>query len=279
MSHSAEPQWIDPYAGFTYTEDVIQVTAEHQHDKLAVCGIQPAVFDGSVDPSFFIGIAIHAGIRSGITAEGNVNMLQTIIQHRPAMLGEMLTVRGEIVDVKAVPRGRTLHTKVDFFDQDGARVITANRVSLKPDPQKMSARGAGERPAPVISDPAALKLYDQFQLTPEVVKAYSSEGNSIHYEQAAAERAGFRAPLIGGGMGVHYLMAQLWQMQAPQQFSMDIYFRRPVFWDEQVQVGVAFAAGETAVGQQPVAMALLKPDGKDGKDGTKVGTELALHLP
>jgi len=138
--------------------------------------------------------------------------------------------------------------------------------------------GAGERPTPVIDDPAALQLFAQYQLTPAVVKGYSSEGNSIHYEQAAAEQAGFRAPLIGGGMGVHYLMAQLWQMQAPQQFAMDIYFRRPIFWDEQVQVGVAFAesAGDAAAAgataqTQPRAMALLKPDGK-------IGTELALHL-
>ncbi len=250
--------WIDPYAGFQYEEDIITVSAEHQRDKLSTCGITPEVFGAQVDPAFFIGIAIHAGIRSGITAEGNVNMVQQVLQHRAARLDEPLTVRGEITDVKPVPRGRTLHTSVTFFDAGGAPVITANRVSLKPDADKAGVRGAGERPPPLITDLAGLALHDVYQLTPDVVKGYSSEGNSIHYEQAAAEKAGFRAPLIGGGMGVHYLMAQLWSAGAPAAFAMDIYFRRPIFWDEQVQV----ASVERI-------MALLKADGK-------VGTELAL---
>ncbi|MEM9621357.1 MAG: hypothetical protein AAF993_06890 [Pseudomonadota bacterium] len=270
-------QWIDPYAGFQYTEDIITVTAAHQRDKLSVCGIQPDVFGQHVDPAFFIGIAIHAGIKSGITAEGNVNMLQTVIQHRPALLDEPLTVRGEIVAVNPVPRGRTLHTSVDFLDAHGEPVITANRVSLKPEAAKPEAAasakgGAGERPPPVIEDVAGLTLADSYALTPERVKAYSSEGNSIHYEQAAAERAGFRAPLIGGGMGVHYLTAYLWRLQIPARFSMDIYFRRPIFWDERIQVGVAGGAEMTATKvSYPRALALLKPEGK-------IGTELALQI-
>ena len=39
------------------------------------------------------------------------------------------------------------------------------------------------------------------ELTPQAVRDYSVEGNSIHYEEKAAARAGFRAPIIGGGMG------------------------------------------------------------------------------
>ena len=57
---------------------------------------RPQVFGEDVDPAFFIGLAIHAGIDSGISAEGNINMLQRMIQHRPAKLDEPLTVRGEI---------------------------------------------------------------------------------------------------------------------------------------------------------------------------------------
>ena len=48
------------------------------------------------------------------------------------------------------------------------------------------------------------------------------EGNSIHYEQEAAEQAGFRAPLIGGGMGVHYLTAEMWRRYQPRP-SVPIY--------------------------------------------------------
>ncbi len=257
-------EWLEPYAGFTYQAETIEVSAAYQADKLGTCGLDPGIFGGQIDPSFFIGLAIQAGIKSGISAEGNVNMLQNIQQHRPARLDEPLTVSGRITAVNPVPRGRTVHTSVTFSDGAGLPVITATRISLKPDPAKVGVRGAGDRPAPLVTDAGELRLCERYQLTPERVKAYSSEGNSIHYEQAAAEQAGFRAPLIGGGMGVHYLMAELWQ-QPPQTFAMDIYFRRPIFWDEMIQVGRMAPDANTRV------LALLKPD-------AKVGTELSVNL-
>ena len=255
-------EWVDPYAGFVYDEDHIEITAAHQTDKLTACGVDARVFGVQADPSFFIGLAIHAGINSGITAEGNINMSQSVIQHRPVQLSEKLTVTGGITAVESVPRGRALHTEVQFSDAAGEVVITANRVSLKPDPQKVGTRGAGEKPALVVPDPAVLQREMAYQLTPQGVKAYSSEGNSIHYEEDAAKRAGFRAPLIGGGMGVHFLMAALWRIQPPDSLRAEIYFRRPIFWDEQVTVAMDDLSS-------PTIMALVKPEGK-------VGTELAL---
>ena len=258
--------WVDPYAGFAYTPEQISVTREHQHEKLAACGIDASVFGDDVDPSFFIGLAIHAGINSGITAQGNINMLQNLRVYRAPQLDENLHVTGLIRDVKPVPRGRTLHSEVSFSDADGEVVIQANRVSLKPDPDAQASRGAGDKPAPIVTDVSMLQTARTYQLTPDGVKAYSSEGNSIHYEEAAAISAGFRAPLIGGGMGVHFLMAHLWGVgdsRRPASFSTDIYFRRPIFWDEAVTVAVDRGA-------VPEVMALLKPDGK-------VGTELTLH--
>jgi acyl dehydratase len=260
-------EWIDPYAGFVYQEDDICIEAAYQEEKLQSCGIDPQVFGDQADPSFFIGLAIHAGIKSGITAQGNINMLQQLTQHRPVRLGETLRVTGQIADVRPVPRGRTLHSEVQFSDVAGEIVITANRVSLKPDPTKAGVRGAGEKPAPLVSNVQAGVTGATYTLTPAGVKAYSSEGNSIHYEEEAARKAGFRAPLIGGGMGVHYLMAALWRTAAPQSFHAEIYFRRPIFWDETVTVWSD---------QQPVpeVMALLIAE-------DKVGTELALlaHQP
>ena len=97
-------EWVDPYAGFRYSTDTVIVDAAHQAEKLSACGIDAGVFDNDVDPAFYIGLAIHAGINSGISAEGNINMSNTVIQHRPVALGESLTVDGEIVAVEDVPR-------------------------------------------------------------------------------------------------------------------------------------------------------------------------------
>jgi hypothetical protein len=235
MQMADEITWIDPYAGFEYESDTVRIEAGYQSEKLRACGLEAELFGQSVDPSFYIGLAIHAGVNSGISAEGNVNMVQSLEQHRPAELGEVLTVRGRISAVNEVPRGRTIDSDVWFEDSQGERVITARRRSLKPD-QTKTARGAGERPPPVLTDPAAATVLSTHQLTPEQVKAYSEEGNSIHYDLKAAQKAGFRAPLIGGGMGVHYLLAAIWKDDPPQKLSLDIYFRRPVFWDETFYV-------------------------------------------
>ena len=60
-----------------------------------------------------------------------------------------------------------------------------------------------------MTDIGALEPITQHELTPDAVKAYSSEGNAIHYDMDAATQAGFRAPMIGGGMGVHFLIDAL----------------------------------------------------------------------
>ena len=48
-------------------------------------------------------------------------------------------------DVRAVPRGRRVHTDVWFEDEQGRRVISAVRTSLKPDLNAADKGGAGER--------------------------------------------------------------------------------------------------------------------------------------
>ena len=268
-------QWHIPVAGFQYQSRSLDVSAQTQAERLTACGIDPAIFGEEVDPAFFIGLAIHAGIDSGISAEGNINMLQRLVVHRPARLGETLTVKGEIKSVTAVPRGQRVETDVWFEDLTGERVISCPRTSLRPQAQAQSKSGAGDKPQPVVGDVAALVLHDTYQLTPDRVKSYSVEGNSIHYEQEAAERAGFRAPLIGGGMGVHYLTAQMWEDRRPSFFDASIYFRRPIFWDEAVQVGVIEDGGNWSV------MGLLKLPLAAERVGTssevaKVGTELSI---
>lgn len=260
----AETEWVDPYAGFAYRTDTVVVAADYQREKLSLCGIDPGVFGGAVDASFFIGLAIRAGVASGISAQGNVNMLQSLVQHRPALLDETLTVQGRITAVTEVPRGRTIDTDVWFEDASGERVITARRRSLKPDPGK-SERGAGERPPPVLNNPADATVLATHTLTPEIVVNYSEAGNSIHYDLEAARRAGFRAPLIGGGMGVHYLLAAIYAEKAPRTFDLDIYFRRPIFWDDSFNV--------VRENDEQQGMALTRNVG----DAVKVLTEMHIN--
>ena len=228
--------WQEPREGFELNVSETVVTREYQDEKLATQGLDANRFGELVDPSFYIGLGIKVGQDSGISAEGNVNMLSSIVMHRPVKLGEVLLSHGVIRSVQQVPRGQRIETDVWFEDTGGKRVISVPRVSLKPDPAA-EKRGAGDRPPPVVADSAELTVISTHQLTPAGTRGYSSEGNAIHYEPDAAQQAGFRAPIIGGGQGVHFLMSALFRDQTPQLLDLDIFFRRPVFWDDTVTVG------------------------------------------
>ncbi len=268
---TGDVEWVEPEVGFELIPNTVSVSHEYQAEKLSAAGLDPALFGHTVDPSFFIGIGIQAGIRSGISAEGGVNMVQRLIQTRPVRLGENLTVRGRIERILEVPRGHTVETSVTFEDASGTVVIDASRMSLRPYPDRGPRRGAGERPPPVVPDPALAQVLGEHRLTPERVKRYSTEGNSIHYEEEAARRAGFRAPMIGGGMGVHFLAALLWSRGTPRALDLAIYFRRPIFWDEQFTSAVL---GEPDDRTSWKGLCLLRDE---GDSGLKVLTEASIQ--
>ncbi len=238
MNQTAEVQWIEPYKGYRFQPRVMTVEAAEQARLVGLCGIDPAVFGDCMDPAGFISLAIQEGVRNSIHANGTVNMVNTLVQHRPMKLGEPLTVTGEILDVVEVPRGRVATSEVCFSGADGKIALISRRKSLRPDAAKVGTRGAGEQPAPVIQDVAQLKAVGKFTLLPESVKAYTGPHNPIHFDPEGAKRGGFRAPIIGGGQGVRFLSAEIWRRFKPRVLELDAYFRRPIFWDDTVTVMV-----------------------------------------
>lgn len=236
MSQAADTQWIEPYQGYQFRPRQMTVEAAEQARLVGLCGIDPAVFGECMDPAGFISLAIQEGVRNGIHANGTVNMVNTLVQYRQIQLGEPLTVSGEILHVEEVPRGRVATSEVWFSGADANRALTSRRRSLRPDPAKVGTRGAGEKPEVVIQDVGVLKAAGTFTLTPERVKAYSGPHNPIHFDPEAATRGGFRAPIIGGGQGVRFLTAEIWRRFKPHILEMDIYFRRPIYWDDTITV-------------------------------------------
>ncbi len=238
MSQANAEQWIEPYRGYRFQPRAMTVEATEQARLVGLCGIDPGVFGDAMDPAGFISLAIQEGVRNGIHANGTVNMVNTIRQERQMRLGEPLTVTGEILDVEEVPRGRVATSETWFCGADGKRALTSRRRSLRPDAAKVGVRGAGERPEAVIDDPTGLEAVGTYTLTPEGVKAYTGPHNPIHFDPEAARRGGFRAPIIGGGQGVRFITASIWQRFRPQVLELDIYFRRPIYWDDTVTVMV-----------------------------------------
>lgn len=263
MSVSAEQDWIEPYTGFEFRETTVVAETDEQARALACCGIDAAVFGDDADPAFFIAHGIQSGEKNGISANGSVNMIQGLTQHAPVPLDTPIAVHGRITAVTPVPRGIVVATDVWFTNDSGDTLITTTRKSLRPDPRKSGERGAGERPAPVVENPLDLETIGAFAFNPDQVKAYNSALNPIHFEPEAAARAGFRAPIIGGGMGVHFFTAAIWQRQRPRAFDLSIYFRRPIFWDDSGRVRVA------SDGRRWTAFCLEKDD--------KVATEARIN--
>ena len=244
MSQTAEVEWIEPYKGFKFQDRPMTVDAADQQRLVSLCGLEPSIFGDKMDPAAFISLAIQEGVRNGIHANATINMVQKLVQHRQMTLGEPLTVSGAILDVEEVPRGRVATSEVWFSGADGKRALTSLRKSLRPDASKVGTRGAGERPAPVIADVSALKTVGSFTLRPEDVKAYSGPHNPIHFDPEVAKRNGYRAPIMGGTQCVRFVTAEIWRRFTPQTLDLDIYFRRPLFWDDSFEVMVDEQGGE-----------------------------------
>ena len=236
MNPSTDSDWIEPYQGLRYAPRELSVQAADQQRLLRLCGIDPEVFGPHVDPAAFITLAIQEGVRNRVHANGTVNLAQRLIQHRPLLLGEPLTVTGQILDVQEVPRGRVARSETWYSGADGQCALTSGRLSLRPGPAMASASGTGEKSAPVIADIAGLLELGSATLTPEGVKAYTGPENPIHFDPEVARLKGYRAPIVGGGQCVRFLTAALWRRFTPRTLGLEIFFRRPVFWDDTVTV-------------------------------------------
>lgn len=243
---------IAPYAGFTYAERTFTPDSAEELRLLGICGTDPKTFGGGFDPAAFITLAIEEQVRNGIASSGGVNMVQWLSVNSLPNHGESITVTGGITDVSEAPRGQITKAEAQYRGPDGRDCLKSGRVSLKTDPTKYAdpkLRGAGKRPDPVIADPDALTVIEEVQLTPDIVSAYSlNTTNPIHNDMDAANRAGYRAPIIGGAHGVRYLTRAIWSRFSPAYVHMDIRFRRPIHWDDAFQVRVAGGDDWTAIG-------------------------------
>src|SRR6187200_1346842 len=114
MSETEESNWIEPYKGMKFRDRAMTVEAAEQERLVRLCGIDPAVFGDKIDPAGFISLAIQEGVRNKVHANATINMVQHLVLHRPMMLGEPLTVSGQILDMEEVPRGRVATSEVWF---------------------------------------------------------------------------------------------------------------------------------------------------------------------
>ena len=106
--------------GLVFPEWECAVTPEQQAEKLACCGIDPALHGGRVDITQLAYAAVLSARRAGISINGRVHMSQAFDLAGPVMLGEPLRVRGEVVAVTPDRRGAIEESRFDFLRPDGS---------------------------------------------------------------------------------------------------------------------------------------------------------------
>ena len=255
----AEGQPLTP--GMTFPDMPCTITQEQQEQKLACCGLDPALHGDRIDITQLAYTAILAVRNAGFSINGRVHMAQVFDLREPLFLGEPLTVRGETLSVTRKPRGHVEESRFDFLRPDGSIPLSTRRSSLLIDPAADVDAKAGGAARPSRDPCEGMTLIARHRLVPEQVAAYSGEAeNLIHSDPETAQRFGFRAPIAAGLMAVHFMMAALCRPAPPDRLRMSIRFRRPMFWDEELAVWSRETGGAIA------ALAVINPDGKVAND-------------
>jgi acyl dehydratase len=259
--------------GLKFPEWDCVITRGQQAEKLACCGLDPALHGDRVDITQLAYAAVLSALRAGLSINGRVHMSQQFDLRAPVLLGEPLRVRGEVVAVTPERRGAVEESRFDFVRPDGSIPLSTRRASLVLDPKVGAARKEGA-PRPAEDPRAGAVPIARHQLAPEKVAAYSIEAdNLIHSDPETARRFGFRAPIAAGLMAVHFMMAALCRPAAgydrppsskdrgpPTSLRMTVRFRRPMFWDETLEVW-------QKKGTEPyIALAVVNDEGKATSD-------------
>ncbi len=210
------------------------VSAERQrryHDAAEVPG---GLFGDTADLSILANDTILAMRYLKSTPMDGVHAGQRMRQIVPVRLGEALTVRGRIAELRRAAKGLFTRAEFAFEDEQGAVRVRGELTYFRVD-------AGAKLDAPAIDpefDPRGWVRFARKALTPQRVAEYSFEfpDYRVHFDPAVAASVGLRAPVAQG------LMSFTWMMQAiagdglPGQFALAAMFRRPVFWDDTVEI-------------------------------------------
>ena len=225
------------HTGFTYCDVDLCITPELQERRLRSCLIDPAIYGGFVALTQFCNEAILAATKSGVSINGNVHTTDRIMCSQRIPLGQPLVMSGKVTRTEPAARGTLITSEFSFTLPDGTVALKTERASTRLNRDGSIDHSIARKP----SNDLDLSLYSkiaQCSFSPERVTDYSSEGrNAIHYDPEVAARFGYRAPIAGGLMGVRSLMATLCLSAGPpNETDIGIRFRRPMFWDETLDV-------------------------------------------
>ena len=224
--------------GFQYPDKSVIITREEQRRLHRWCDLDADVFGDVADPSLIGRLPVVITSNMMITCRpdwGQVHTTHRITQHRPILLDEALRVSGENIDLVPHPRGQVLQSAWRYYDADGEMPFEVRPDGLLIDPLFESKQTVKQtRDASNYLDYTHVLTK---QCTPQATVGYcEGTNNPIHSDVQIARQFGFRAPIIAGTQTMSYLLEAVYRTLSPQSISLTISFKRPVFWDDKLDI-------------------------------------------
>jgi len=219
--------------------ELVQTDVEVDRGRLAaydrVCGFTlrdelPSTFIHVL--AFPLHLALITDGRFPFPAAGLVHIENRITQHRPARLGERLSIRVRASALEAHPRGR------QFSVISEARVgqeLVWEEVSVN---LRVESAG-GERPAARGGSADELPLTAEWRLPGDLGRRYASvsgDHNPIHLHALTAKLFGFPAAIAHGMWTKARSLAAL-EGRLPDAYTVEVSFRRPILLPGRVAFG------------------------------------------
>jgi acyl dehydratase len=210
------------------------VSAERQRRYHDAAEVPRGLFGDTVDLSILANDTILAMRYLKKTPMDGLHAGQRMQQLSAVRVGEPLTVRGRVRELRETAKGRFQHTTFAFEDEKGATKVTGELTYFRVNPQA--------KVAPAAVDSAFVRdgwaSVARMTLTPQRVADYSHEFPTyrVHFDPEVAASVGLRVPVAQGLMSFTWMMRAIAEGGLPERFALSATFRRPVFWDETVEV-------------------------------------------
>lgn len=255
----ASSRWAS--APFTYVPRTVSHDRSWQRERLTAADVDPDRYGDTAETGLFGLDCFVSMVDAGLDIDGYVFVDQEFKLVRPTRLGEALQISGEVLDTRVVARGLLVDEVYRFHDASGKLCIETRLRGVASLPLERLAGSAlsampGRTPQPV-GDWTQLEAK---RLSPDKVRRFSEDvGNDIHFDIAAAQAHGFRAPLAQGVMSAVYLLGALARERMPRAFDATIEFMRPVFWDSHATL---WQCGQSNAAHPPIALQSRNADNK-----------------
>ncbi len=240
-------------SGLEFPTRTFTVKKADQNRKLKCSGIDPELYGNDVEIAMLGLPTLEVLMSAGIPILGGVHLSQRFRQIRPFQLEEPISVDGRILEINPHPRGCILRCRFTYARADGTVCVEAERSGITPMGDKEPSDGI---PRPEETFEGFSEIMRR-KLVPDLIANYSNEaGNLIHSDPEVAKDHGFRAPIAAGLMGIHFYREALEKLYQPKSFDLEVWFRRPMFWDDTVSLVAREVSGRIT------AMHLLGSNGK-----------------